>query len=62
MSEQRRFVSNTFVSIVKMLVAVLGVAVLVGAQNAHATRLYVNASSTGGNPDGSSWVKAFHNL
>jgi predicted outer membrane repeat protein len=62
MSRQRRFVSNTFASIVKLLVAVFGIAVLVGVQNVYAARLYVNASSTGSNPDGSSWAKAFHNL
>jgi hypothetical protein len=62
MPRQRRFVRDTFVSIVKMLVAVLGVAVLVGVQNVYAARLYVNASSTGSNPDGSSWATAFHNL
>src|SRR5882762_7581243 len=62
MSRQRRLVRDAFVSIVKMLAAVLGVAVLVGVQNAYAARLYVNASTNGSNPDGSSWAKAFHDL
>jgi len=62
MSRQRKSVPDTFASIVKMLAAVLAVAVLVAAQNVYAARLYVNASSTGSNPDGSSWAKAFHNL
>src|SRR5258705_3818175 len=65
MSRGRRFIRNArggFVSIVKMLAAVLGVSVLVGVQNGYAVRLYVNASSAGGSPDGSSWAKAFHNL
>ena len=62
MSRQRRFVRDAFVSAVKMLAAAVAVAVLVGVQNVYAARLYVNASSTGTNPDESSWAKAFHNL
>jgi hypothetical protein len=50
------------VHVSKTGVLAIGIAALAGIHSAHAARLYVNASSNSGSPDGSSWAKAFSNL
>ena len=55
-------VRSVFISFVKALVVVSGIAALIGIQNVQAARIYVNASAAASGANGLSWAKAFPTL